>query len=114
MARENKSRPVIGRKEIQEESIESKVYVRTKLPNQTEETEQEYTIGVHKFITEPAIVRVSAGVTRSLGEGTFEFLRLDVSISMPCYAEQVNEVFNAVAEDVSVKLAEEQEKYFNE
>lgn len=104
-------RQVKSKSKEQIQSVESKVTVSTKLSRQDQE-DQEHTLEVHKFITEPAHVRVSAGVTRSMGEGTFEFLRLDVSISMPCYKEQIDETFTKVADMVCIKLEEEQDKYF--
>lgn len=66
---------------------------------------------IHKFETEPAYVRVQAGVTKSLGANTYEFLRLDVSISMPCYKEEVDQTFEEVAERVSVLLDQEVVNY---
>jgi hypothetical protein len=95
---------------------ESKVYIRTSLPSAPglpdDVTEEEYTLGVHRFITEPARVSVNMGVTKSTGEGTYEFVRLDVRIDIPCYAEQVNEVYPIVSDMVADRLEEELDKFF--
>lgn len=32
----------------------------------------------------PARVRISAGITESMGAGTYEFLRIDASVELPC------------------------------
>jgi len=64
---------------------------------------------VHIFETEPAIVRVNAGVTKNLGN--YESLRVDVAISIPCYKEMVGDTFDAIAEEVSDLLAEEVDNY---
>jgi len=66
-------------------------------------------IEVREFATNPAYVKVQAGVTKSLGD--YEFLRVDVSISVPCYAEEIDQVFPIVAEKVSDKLTQEVEAY---
>lgn len=67
---------------------------------------------VHDFITEPAYVRYNAGVTRNLGN--FESLRIDVSISMPCYVEMIPEVSESVSEQVAVALDAEVAQYLND
>lgn len=64
---------------------------------------------VHRFETDPAFVRISAGVTKSTGP--YESLRVDASITLPCYAEEVNEVYKRVAEQVAVILDEEVDNY---
>lgn len=66
---------------------------------------------VHVFETEPAMVRVNAGVTKNLGN--YESLRVDVAISVPCYAEMVDDTFDAIAEQVSELLADEVENYLD-
>lgn len=64
---------------------------------------------VHRFGTDPAYVRVSAGQT--ISTGNYESLRVDVAITMPCYKENVDETFENVAEDVANKLSSEVEKW---
>jgi hypothetical protein len=66
-------------------------------------------IGVRKFATEPAYVRVNAGTTKNLGN--YESLRVDVSITLPCYAEEIPTVFEKVADEVAGLLADELKKY---
>jgi len=76
-----------------------------------EEAETE-TIEVQKFDVEPAYVHVRAGVTKNLGE--YESLRVDVSLTVPCYMEQVDDVFDSVAEQVSGMLDDEVDKYLED
>lgn len=64
---------------------------------------------VRKFETEPAWVRVNAGVTKNLGN--YESLRVDVSISAPCYIEEVEAVQKNVAGLVADMLDAEIEEY---
>ena len=66
---------------------------------------------VEVFEVEPAYVSVKAGVTRSLAQ--YEFLRVDVSIMMPCYKEMVNETYESVADMVSEMLENEVDQYLN-
>ena len=47
------------------------------------EEEKRKSIEVRKFETDPAYVRVNAGVTKNLGN--YESLRVDVSLTVPCY-----------------------------
>lgn len=64
---------------------------------------------VEPFVTEPAYVRVSAGVTKNLGN--YESFRCDVSITMPCYPEEVETVKERVSDAVARILEEEMVKY---
>ena len=71
--------------------------------NRTEKLE------VRKFLAEPAYVRVNVGMTKNMGN--YESLRLDVSLSVPCYTEEIDQVFHSVADRVSVLLEEEMKQY---
>lgn len=84
------------------------VRVTAKLPG-GDVKEKAKELEVEKFVTEPAYVRVGAGVTRSPVQ--FESIRIDVAITYPCYKEQVEEVFPRVAEMVNKYLDEEMENY---
>lgn len=64
---------------------------------------------VQKFEVEPAYVRVNAGVTKRIGE--YESLRVDVSISVPCYKEEIEEIIPAVADIAADKLDDEVDKF---
>lgn len=59
---------------------------------------------------EPALVRVSAGTTMNLGN--FESMRIDVSITLPCRVEDVDETYLRCSEFVSEKIAEEESVWF--
>lgn len=66
-------------------------------------------IEVEKFMVEPAYVRIEAGATKKIGD--YESLRVDVSISVPCYVEEVSEVADRVAGEVEAILGSELEHY---
>ena len=74
-----------------------------------EETNKLEEMDIHSFETEPAYVRVNAGTTKNLGN--FESLRIDVSISVPCYVELVGRTYEAIAQEVSERLYSEVEAY---
>lgn len=74
-----------------------------------EEPEKREVIEVRQFCTEPAYVRVSAGVTKNLGN--YESLRVDVAINVPCYIEEIEAVQKRVAVMVSEMLTSEVEEY---
>ena len=76
--------------------------VRTKIDRVLSDSSEEETILVRKFDTEPAYVSVKLGVTKNMGN--YEFLRIDVGVSMPCYSEEVTEVEGQVAEWVDSRL----------
>lgn len=85
------------------------VMVRTTVHGTESETRD---VEVETFITEPAYVRASAGLTKNLGD--YESLRVDVAITVPCYKEMVEEVYESVAEQVAVLLETEIDKYMDE
>lgn len=71
--------------------------------------EKRKVLEVRKFETEPAFVRVNAGTTINLGN--YESLRIDVSLSVPCYVEEIEKVQKRVASLVADMLSEEKEAY---
>lgn len=73
--------------------------------------EKQRVIAVREFQTDPAYVRVNAGMTKSLAP--YESLRVDVSLSVPCYTEEIDDVFPAVADKVAAYLASELKNYDN-
>jgi hypothetical protein len=93
------------RRQVQQET-RGKVLVTASLYGQEKQMEEIY---VQRFEVDPAYVRVNAGVTRNLGN--YESLRLDVSITVPCYVEKIQETFDAVSTRVAALLESEIEKY---
>lgn len=81
---------------------------RAGVPIEGSEVEDQ-TTEIHKFTTDPAYVRVNAGVTKNLGN--YESLRLDVSISRPCYVEDIDRTYESLSTRVSEMLEEELDKY---
>jgi hypothetical protein len=73
------------------------------------EEEKRKVVEVRKFATEPAYVRVNAGVTKNLGN--YESLRVDVSLTVPCYVEEMEKVQKRTAELVASMLDAEVEEY---
>jgi hypothetical protein len=71
--------------------------------------EKRKSLEVRKFETEPAYVRVNAGVTKNLGN--YESLRVDVSLTVPCYVEEIEQVQTRTAELVAKMLDDEVEEY---
>lgn len=46
---------------------------------------------VHQYVTAPATVGVSLGQTINLGN--FESVRIDVSVTVPCYREEIEDAY---------------------
>lgn len=62
-------------------------------------------IKVNKFHTETANVSVSAGATINLGN--YESGRVQVMLSVPCYVEEIDSIFERTKEWVDVRLSQE-------
>jgi len=60
---------------------------------------------------DPARVQVTAGVTRALGD--FEFMRMDVSVTLPCMPTQegIEDAYERASDFAAAKLDEEQNRW---
>lgn len=76
-----------------------------------ESTTQNEELGQASFPpgVEPAFVRVGAGQTYNLGN--FESMRLDVSVTLPCLIEDIEETYTRASEFVAEKLQEEETQW---
>jgi hypothetical protein len=75
-------------------SENSTIYVtRTVGPNRgpTTGSESEDIIAVHKFETAPAKVSVDYALTINLGN--FESAKIGISVTVPCYLEEIGEAY---------------------
>lgn len=90
------------------QAAEGKIRVHSSVNNE-EGTETEEIISVQQFMTEPAYVRVNAGVTRSIAD--YESLRVDVSVSLPCYKEEVDAALDLAGEIAAAHLDSEVDQY---
>lgn len=61
------------------------------------------------FSSEPAFIKVGAGVTKNLGD--FESLRVDVAITMPCRVEDIDTTYEELSTKVADMLDSEVDKY---
>lgn len=57
----------------------------------TSGSENEDVVAVHKFLTEPAKVSVDYALTINLGN--FESAKIGVSVTVPCYLEEVDRAY---------------------
>ena len=85
---------------------------RTMVKEVIDDEEVTRELEVETFVTDPAHVEIHAGITRKLEE--FESLRIDVTIRVPCYKEQIGVVADDVAQQVSDILNNEVDTYFEE
>lgn len=92
--------------------VPAKIHVAVSVVKGVSEKDEERIIAVRRFETEPAYVRCSAGVTKSTGN--YESLRVDVAVTMPCYAEEVERTYTEVSDFVASKLEEEIDAYLGE
>lgn len=56
--------------------------------------------------TEPAFIRVNAGKTLNLGN--YESLRIDVSVTLPCLPEDIEDTYERAAEFAFTKMLDEE------
>lgn len=69
------------------------------------EEDQERTLLVKTFVAPPAVVTVSYGRTINLGD--FEYARIDMKLSLPCYVEEITPAFIHAENVVKELLAKE-------
>lgn len=62
-------------------------------------------IRIRPFISQAASISVKAGVTINLGN--YESGRVDVMLTMPCYPEEVDEIYETVKQWVDARVDHE-------
>jgi len=68
---------------------------------------EEDIIAIHKFETDPAVVGVDYGLTMNLGD--YESAKIGVSVSVPCYKEELNEAYEFAQAWAEERLAKERD-----
>lgn len=90
----------MAEKELEIEVREAIVEVRTTVLGKEEVSEEK--IRIRPFVTNPATVSVKAGFTKNLGN--YESARVDVFLSMPCYSEEIDNVYEQVKDWVDARV----------
>lgn len=75
------------------------------------ELEDRQEIEVDTFPEGVAPAYVHVGVGRTINLGDYNSLKLDISVTMPCYPEEIEAVQVAVSNKVADMLAEESKAY---
>lgn len=65
-------------------------------------------IRIRPFISNPASISVKAGVTINLGN--YESGRVDVMLTMPCYPEEVDDIYEDVKKWVDARVEHERKE----
>jgi hypothetical protein len=78
---------------------------RTQIGDVLEDSAKEELIKVTPFMTDPASVTVGAGVTKNMGN--YESLRIFVQMTVPCYKEELDDIYPKVRDLVDKKLEAE-------
>lgn len=71
----------------------------------TEQETKNETIEIHRFETEPAKVSVDRGLTINLGN--YQSARIGVTISVPCYREDIDAAYRFAAQWVEARVSDE-------
>lgn len=66
---------------------------------------------VHKYVTAPAQVQVSYGLTMNLGN--YESARIDVLVLVPCYREEIEDAYTWARDMATTKVAAERAEVRN-
>ena len=90
-------------KELAVQSHEGQISVRCTHFGQEAETQE--VIAVRPFVTHPARVRISRG--RTINLGNYESARVDATVEIPCYREEVVQVYRQLSPMVEGLLDEE-------
>jgi len=83
---------------------EGLISVTRTLPG-SKETSSEERIKIRPFVTDTARVTVKGGATVNMGN--YESARVDISLSLPCYVEEVEEVYAFCLKFVDDRVKEE-------
>lgn len=96
-----------GEKVVAVESIVrvARTVGRVPLGNPEGETE---TLMVHRFVTDPARIGVRLHLTLNLGN--FESAKMDVSLDLPCYKEEIEEGYAFVEKWVEQRIEAERKQ----
>lgn len=78
---------------------------RTQIGTIKEDSEEREQIEVSRFATEPAYVGVAIGTTMNMGN--YESLRMEVRITLPCYVEEIDEIYLKAKDWVDERLDKE-------
>lgn len=93
-----------------EKAENSTVYVTRTIGtkgNVSSSAEAEDIIAVHKFATEPAKVMVDYALTINLGN--FESAKIGVSVTVPCYVEEVDKAYEFAQAWAEERLTKERD-----
>lgn len=96
----------VTEQQLQPTFVIQRQYFEGKNPLTEPEVKNE-TMEVRRFLTEPARVSVMMGMTLNLGN--YESARIDVSVALPCYREEVDAAYVQAHEWVNSRLQKEVE-----
>jgi len=83
----------------------TRTMLKAGVEEKTHDKEEE--IEITPFVTEPAKIAVSKGLTLNLGN--YRSARIDVSVAIPCYVEEVGEVIEQVNNLVEARVIMERD-----
>jgi hypothetical protein len=66
---------------------------------------EEDIVAIHKFETEPALVTAEYALTMNLGN--YESARISVSVTVPCYKEEIDEAYEFAQAWAEERLSKE-------
>ena len=98
------------KKEAETKLVPATLHVVSRVVGSDEDDKDSmYELDVRQFEVDPAYVTLKAGVTKSPQQ--YESVRIDVSVSTPCYVEELDDTIEAVSEIVYEALQREVEAY---
>lgn len=88
-------------------SVGRTVSVDGKKAADPEDDAVEEQIAVHRFVTTPMTIKVGVGLSINLGN--FEFAKLSVEMTIPCYKEEAEEAYAFAQSWVEQKVTTERD-----
>lgn len=79
--------------------------MRTQIGTVKEDSEEREQIEVSRFVTDPAYITFACGATKNMGN--YESLRIEVRVTLPCYIEEIDEMYLKAKEWVDNRLDKE-------
>ena len=78
---------------------------QTQVGTVNKDSEEREQIEVSRFVTDPAYVTFACGAT--LNMGNYQSLRIDVRVSLPCYIEEIDDMYITAKKWVDERLNKE-------
>ena len=78
-------------KQVPTTLLVTRQYLSHGVPKGPPETQEDTTVQIHRYVTQPATVNAEIGLTINIGN--YESVRVHVGVTVPCYKEEVEDCY---------------------